>query len=79
MERILDIAVVNITTEYHNLPAWASKDILIGGPGFSVASEEFAWGDYIVRLNGVGSKGMKKADVDLLLANAATVNKQLNK
>lgn len=79
MEKILDIARVGITTDYHNLPGWARTDILIGGPGFSVASEEFVWGDYIIRVEGIGSKGMSKADVDLLLDNAATINKQLNK
>jgi len=79
MEKILGIAAVTITTDYFHLPEWAREDIFIRGPGFSVSSEEFKWGDYVVRVKGVGIKGMKKADVDLLLSNAATINKQLNK
>lgn len=79
MERILDIVQIGYTTQYEHLPEWAFNEALLGGPGFSVASEEFTWGDYVVRTGRGEVMGMTRKDVDTLLANAALITLVINK
>lgn len=79
MERILDIVQIGYTTQYEHLPEWVFNETLLGGPGFSVASEEFTWGDYVVRTGRGEVMGMTRKDVDTLLANAALITLVINK
>lgn len=78
MQRILEIVKIGYTTQYTDLPTWAATAVNIGGAGFTVAGEQFAWYDYVARIEYEGIRGIKSAIVDNIMANAEAITRMRN-